>query len=100
MSWFTENFLPGLDDAQRRDPAISPLYADLSGLPPALFTIGTADPLLDDTLFMAARWEAAGNEADLRVYADCIHAFNAFPIGIADAANLAQVEFLRSAFTG
>jgi len=98
MNWFTENFLPGLDEVQRRDPAISPLYADLSGLPPALFTIGTADPLLDDTLFMAARWQAAGNEADLRVYADCIHAFNAFPIGIADAANLAQVEFLRSAF--
>jgi len=98
MRWFTDNFLPGLDDGQRRDPSISPLYADLTGLPPALFTIGTADPLLDDTLFMAARWEAAGNEAELRVYADGIHAFNAFPTDIGIAANIAQVEFLRSAF--
>jgi len=98
MRWFTENFLPGLDDEQRRDPAISPLFADLAGLPPALFTIGTADPLLDDTLFMAARWEAAGNEAELLVYAGGIHAFNAFPIGIGLAANLAQTEFLRAAF--
>jgi acetyl esterase len=97
MRWFTANFLPGLEGEQLRDPAISPLYADLSGLPPALFTVGTADPLLDDTLFMAARWEAAGNDADLRVYKDGIHAFNAFPTGIALAANMAQVEFLSAA---
>jgi acetyl esterase len=100
MRWFTENFLPGLDDEQRRDPAISPLFADLTGLPPALFTVGTADPLLDDTLFMAARWKAAGNEADLRVYADGIHAFNAFPTGIGIAANAAQTEFLAKARDG
>lgn len=42
-----------------RDPAISPLYADLSGLPSALFSIGTIDPLVDDSLFMHARWQAA-----------------------------------------
>jgi acetyl esterase len=99
MRWFTDNFLPGLDDDQRRDAAVSPLYADLSGLPPALFTVGTADPLLDDTLFMAARWEAAGNDTELLVFADGIHAFNAFPIGIADAANAAQVVFLAAAFS-
>jgi acetyl esterase len=99
MNWFTENFLPGLDDEQRRDPSISPLYADLTGLPPALFTIGTADPLLDDSLFMAARWKAAGSDAELLVYADGIHAFNAFPIGIANAANAAQTEFIRDAFS-
>jgi acetyl esterase len=98
MAWFTDNFLPTHDAEQRRDPDISPLYADLSGLPRALFTVGTADPLLDDTLFMAARWEAAGNGADLRVYPDGIHAFNAFPIGIGRAANAAQAEFLRVAF--
>lgn len=99
MRWFADNFLPGLDAEQRRDPAISPLYADLTGLPPALFTVGTADPLLDDTLFMAARWEAAGNDAELLVYADGIHAFNLFPTGIGLAANAAQAEFLRRAFS-
>ncbi|MET5013269.1 alpha/beta hydrolase fold domain-containing protein, partial [Burkholderia pseudomallei] len=45
----------------RRRPDVSPLYADLKGLPPALFTVGTADPLLDDTLYMSARWAAANN---------------------------------------
>jgi acetyl esterase/lipase len=42
-------------DRDRRDPQISPLYADLKGLPPTLFSVGTRDLLLDDTLFMAAR---------------------------------------------
>lgn len=95
MTWFTDNFLPDHDAEQRRDPDVSPLYADLRGLPPALFTVGTADPLLDDSLFMAARWEAAGNETELRVYADGVHGFNAFPLGIALAANAAQAEFLK-----
>jgi acetyl esterase/lipase len=95
MSWFIDNFLPGLGAEQRRDPSISPLYADLGGLPPALFTVGTADPLLDDTLFMSARWEAAGNAAQPLVYADGVHGFNTYPLGLGRAANAAQAEFLR-----
>jgi acetyl esterase len=94
MTWFTENFLPGLDDEQRRAPEVSPLYADLRGLPPALFSVGTLDPLLDDSLFMAARWRAAGNDAELLVYEEGVHGFNAFPIALARLANEAQAAFL------
>jgi acetyl esterase len=94
MDWFTDNFLPGLEAEQRRAPDISPLYADLRGLPPALFSVGTLDPLLDDSLFMAARWQAAGNEAELRVYEEAVHGFNAFPIAVAKLANDAQLAFL------
>jgi acetyl esterase len=94
MDWFTDNFLPGLDGEQRRAPDISPLYADLHGLPPALFTVGTLDALLDDSLFMAARWQAAGNEADLRIYEGGVHGFNAFPTAVAKLANDAQLAFL------
>jgi acetyl esterase len=97
MTWFTKCFTPGLDDAGRRDPDISPLYADLRGMPPALFTVGTADPLLDDSLFMAARWQAAGNSAELRVYEEGCHAFTAFPLEVARLANEAQLAFLRDA---
>lgn len=55
------------------DPDVSPLYADLAGLPPAIFTVGTRDPLVDDTLFMAARWTAAGNAAELSVWPGSAH---------------------------
>src|SRR5690606_25326275 len=56
-------YLPGRTVEEAKDPACSPLYADLSGLPPALFTVGSADHLLDDTLFFATRWRAWGNDA-------------------------------------
>ena len=46
----------------------SPLYSPLDGLPPALFTVGTADALRDDTLFMAARWAAHGLPCELEVW--------------------------------
>lgn len=75
-----------VEGADAGHPDISPLHADLSGLPPALFTVGTRDPLLDDTLFMAPRWQAAGNCTDMAVYPGGCHVFVAFPGGLADAA--------------
>jgi acetyl esterase len=72
-------FLPGMSDEDRRDPDVSPLYADLRGLPPALFSVGTNDHLLDDTLFMATRWELAGNSVELLVYPDTPHGCIALP---------------------
>ena len=52
---------PGLDEDGRRHPELSPLYADLSGLPPALFVMGEIDPLRDDSILMAEAW---GRHAD------------------------------------
>jgi len=95
IAWFTELFTPGHTPEERRVPAISPLWADLRALPPALFTVGMLDPLLDDSLFMAARWRAAGNDAELRVYPESVHGFHAFPTGIARLAAEAQLEFVR-----
>lgn len=48
----------------RQHPSISPMYADLSDLPPALITVGTADPLLDDSLFLASRYCMSGNDVE------------------------------------
>src|SRR5439155_245140 len=72
-------FLPGMSDEKRRDPDVSPLYADLRGMPPALFSVGSNDHLLDDTLFMAARWEVAGNRSELLVYPESPHGCVAVP---------------------
>jgi acetyl esterase/lipase len=60
---YTEAYLPNTTEKDRRDPKISPFFADLMKmraegrrLPSALFTCGTADPLLDDSVFMCAKW--------------------------------------------
>jgi acetyl esterase len=79
MSVCAEAYLPGRTDSQRRDPACSPAFADLHGLPPVLLSAGTSDHLLDDTLLLASRWSAAGGDVELFVGPDLPHAFNHFP---------------------
>jgi acetyl esterase len=87
LEWFYSLALPGRSMEQRRDPAVSPLYRDLAGMPACLFSVGELDPLLDDTLFMAARWRAAGNPAELQVYPEAHHGFNGLSSGMAKLAN-------------
>lgn len=87
LAWFYHCFLGGRPTDSRRDPDISPLYADLAGLPPALLSVGTDDPLLDDSLFLERRLAVAGVPTELAVYPDSVHGFNAFPLAMARAAN-------------
>ena len=69
----------GWSTERLEQPQYSPLFADLHGLPPALFTIGADDPLADDTYFMESRWRAAGNKTYLAVYPESIHGFDLLP---------------------
>ena len=93
MQQFYNAFLPTIAD--RRVPDISPLYADLKGLCSALFSVGTKDALLDDTLFMHARWIAAGNDAELAVYPGGAHGFTLFPNNLSRAATTKMDAFLN-----
>jgi len=81
---------PGLDgldamvaayagDSDPADADLSPLNADLRDLPPALFAVGGADPLIGDTLALDERWRAAGNEAELVVVPGADHELE--PVG-------------------
>ena len=78
ISFSAECYLPGRTDDERRDPSISPAFADLRDLPPALMSVGTSDHLLDDTLLLSGRWAAAGGENSLRL--------SFAPVPAADAA--------------
>lgn len=69
---------PGLDDAARRHPRLSPLYGKLHGMPPALMVVGECDPLLDDTLELARRWQAVA-EVDLQQLPLAPHGVIHFP---------------------
>jgi acetyl esterase/lipase len=84
--------LPGMDEDQRRDPAFSPLYADLRGLPPGLLLCGTLDPLIDDSRLMAERWQAANGNAQLVIVPEAPHAFNRLFTSVASRTN----AFVRS----
>jgi acetyl esterase len=84
IRFFGDCYLPGLTDEERRDPAISPAFADLRGMPPALLSVGTTDHLLDDTLLLPSRWAAATDAVDLFVAPDMPHGFMAFPCGITE----------------
>jgi acetyl esterase/lipase len=94
MQQFYNAFLPTIAD--RRVADISPLYADLKGLCPALFSAGTKDALLDDTLFMHARWVAANNPAELAIYPGGAHGFTLFPNNLSKAATQRMDAFLNS----
>jgi len=93
MQQFYNAFLPTITD--RRVPDISPLYADLRNLCPALFTVGTKDALLVDTLFMHARWVAAGNTAELAIYPGGAHGFTLFPNDLSRSATATMDAFLN-----
>ncbi len=93
IEFFTGCYLPGLTDDERRDPSISPAFADLRDLPPAFMSVGTADHLLDDTLTLSTRWAAAGNEVELLVLPEMPHGFMAVPCEMTSLWNRHTLEW-------
>jgi len=59
----------------RKDPVLSPLFADLHGMPPILLVTSTRDILLSDTTIFHRALLGAGNDAQLVVFEALPHAF-------------------------
>ncbi|MFI5826578.1 alpha/beta hydrolase [Streptomyces sp. NPDC051578] len=93
-----ELFTPGVGEEERRSPEVSPLFADLTELPPARIVVGTEDPLLDDSLFLAACWQAAGAPVRLGVIAGAMHGFTLFPLTITERELRRERDFLATAW--
>jgi acetyl esterase/lipase len=94
--YYLRAYVGGVED--RTNPDISPLYADLHDLPPALLTIGTLDDVLEDSLLMAMRLSAADANPDLRVYPESPHGFLGFPTAMARAAREDIESWLAARF--
>jgi monoterpene epsilon-lactone hydrolase len=75
LNELADAYLPaGID---RKDPRVSPLYADLKGFPPTLIQVGSAETLLDD----ATRFAAIAGTADVRVTLEIWpHMIHAWPL--------------------
>ena len=82
--YFLHAYLGHVED--RTDPDISPIYADLTDLPPVLIVVGTEDILLQDNLAMAAALSVAGVDVDIRVYPAAPHGFTGHGTTMAHAA--------------
>lgn len=66
-------------DGDPTDPLASPMFADLSGLPPVRIDVGDAEVLLDDSVVTGHRIDEAGGSAEVVVWPEMIHVFPAFP---------------------
>ena len=63
------------ESIDRRDPLISPLFADLAGFPPVLIQVGSAETLLADATRLAAAAGSADVDVTLEIWPHMIHAW-------------------------
>jgi epsilon-lactone hydrolase len=87
-----------LGETDPRNPLASPLYADLTGLPPLLIHVGADEVLLDDSTRLAERARAAGVPVELKIWPVVPHAWQLAPHMIPEGrASLREAgEFLRA----
>jgi monoterpene epsilon-lactone hydrolase len=74
-------YLAGTDPA---DPRVSPLHADLTGLPPLLIQVGSAETLLDDAVRIARRAGVADVPVSLEIWPHMIHAWHLWAAELED----------------
>ena len=67
-----------LGQSDPRDPLVSPLYADLKGLPPLLIQVGNRETVLDDSTMFAEKARGAGVDTELQIWDGMIHVFQMF----------------------
>lgn len=72
LKLFADNYL---GDVDFRNPLASPVLADLTGLPPLLIHVGSAEVLLDDAVTLDAHARAAGVQSTLKIWPEMLHAF-------------------------
>ena len=80
------------------EPLISPLYADLHGLPPLLLHVGDHEILLDDSLRFGEKANAAGVQARTVVWPEMFHVFQLFTPFLPEARRAVQqiAAFIRA----
>jgi monoterpene epsilon-lactone hydrolase len=88
-----KNYLGGQGDPC--DPLVSPLYADLTGLPPLLIQVGDSETVLDDSVMFADKARAAGIDVSLEVWDGMIHVFQMFELPEARRAIASIAGFLN-----
>lgn len=86
-----------LGNADPRNPLASPLYADLTGLPPLLVHVGANETLRDDSTRLAEKARGAGVPVELKVWPVVPHVWQLTPHQIPEGRQSLResAEFLR-----
>ncbi|HEV7260538.1 MAG TPA: alpha/beta hydrolase [Bosea sp. (in: a-proteobacteria)] len=87
-----------LQGGDPRLPMVSPIYADLRGLPPLLIQVGSNETLLDDAIRLAGVAAAADVRTTLQVWPHMIHGWHLYYAQLGDGRRaLAEVgAFVRA----
>lgn len=92
-----------LNNLRRLSPSLpkrlssGPLYADLKGLPPALFVSGSLDPIVDDSQEMWRAWSEENHNATCVIVPEAPHGFNRLPTTLASKTNRFARDWIRQA---
>ena len=73
LNELADAYLPAAMD--RKDPRVSPFYADFANFPPMLIQVGSDETLLDDATRLAARVGSADVAVTLEIWPHMIHAW-------------------------
>lgn len=98
MGWFFDNYMSG--EADRRDPRVNLVEADLKGLPPTVIINAQIDPLRSEGEMLAERMRAAGVTVEQKTFMGVAHEFFGMA-AVIDAAKEAQAlaaNGLKAAF--
>jgi len=93
--WWVECYLAGADPFS---PDISPLYADLKGLPPLLIQVSTSEMLYDDARMFFNRAKKAGVDVTLQTWDATLHAFQHFNLPESTEAFINTGKFVERLF--
>ncbi len=77
-AWVAEQARHYLGDTAATHPLVSPVYADLSGLPPMLIQVSNSEVLLDDSRRVAEHATRSGVEATLQIWPHLPHGWQMF----------------------
>ena len=89
------------DESQWRDPLVSPVFANVAGLPPMLIQVGDDEILLSDSTRLAQKLEAEGIEVQLEIWPHMWHVFQMFIRKMPEsrAAVVKIAEYVRRSFS-
>ncbi len=97
-SWVSAIARHYLADAEATNPLVSPVYADLTGLPPLLIQVSDTEVLLDDSRRVAEHARRAGVEATLQIWPGLPHGWQIFAPILPEARNALRdaAAFIRA----